>query len=109
MADIVILQWLMVVVITLGLTEVVTAIGKQMGGQLRPHFIAVCRPDFTAINCTDEQGFPRYVTDYECAGDPKDVLEARYTTHLMLTTITLLCLHEPQNVLKCIILRTKLY
>ena len=45
----------------------------------------------------------------ECAGDPKDVLEARYTTHLMLTTITLLCLHEPQNVLKCIILRTKLY
>ena len=31
---------------------VVTQVGKLSAGRLRPHFIDVCRPDFTAINCS---------------------------------------------------------
>ena len=72
-----ILHWICVVLVALGVTEIITGVGKQMGGRLRPHFLAVCKPDFSTINCTDEYGFPRYVTEYECTGDPKDVIEAR--------------------------------
>ena len=72
-----ILHWICVVLVALGVMEIITGIGKQMGGWLRSHFLAVCKPDFSTINCTDEYGFPRYVTEYKCTGDPKDVIEAK--------------------------------
>ena len=39
---------------------------KPVVGGLRPTFISVCQPDFSAFNCTGEDGFPVYVTDYVC-------------------------------------------
>jgi len=36
----------------LTVTLVVTEVGKLSAGRLRPHFIDVCRPDITAINCS---------------------------------------------------------
>ena len=34
----------MVLQVALGVTEIITGIGKQMGGRLRPHFLAICNP-----------------------------------------------------------------
>ncbi|KAL5457247.1 hypothetical protein EMCRGX_G034494 [Ephydatia muelleri] len=47
-------------------TLMLTQLLKIMGGRLRPHFLAVCQPDFAAINCTDVSGFPAYITSYQC-------------------------------------------
>jgi len=36
----------------LGVTSLITEIGKLTIGRLRPHFIDVCRPDVGTINCS---------------------------------------------------------
>lgn len=51
---------------------------KYSIGRLRPHFLAVCEPDWSKITCKDSQGLMIYVEDYECTGDPKHIREARY-------------------------------
>ncbi|XP_037679923.1 phospholipid phosphatase 1-like [Choloepus didactylus] len=48
------------------------SIAKMTMGHLRPHFLAVCRPDPTSFNC--DSGF---ISNYTCTGDPAEVLEAR--------------------------------
>lgn len=63
--------------VILGINEIITDYAKQMTGKLRPHFLAVCDPDFSKFNCTDSNGLPLYVADYTCRGEPKDVIEAR--------------------------------
>lgn len=50
-----------------------TDIAKVSVGRMRPHFLAVCRPDFSNIDCS--QG---YITNYTCAGNESDVQEARF-------------------------------
>ena len=43
-------------------------------GQLRPHFLAVCKPNMSLINCSDG-----YITNYECTGTDLEAIErARY-------------------------------
>ena len=59
------------------LTGIMTAILKMSLGELRPYFLAVCNPNMTEINCIDEAGYPLYVTEYTCRGDPGMVREAR--------------------------------
>ena len=56
-------RWFLIGVL---LTVVLTDICKMTVGRLRPHFLSVCRPDFDLLNCTDEYGYPVYVTDYHC-------------------------------------------
>ena len=57
---------------------------KLFTGELRPYFIPVCNPNFSLVNCTQgSQRYPVYVTDYECRGDPKEVVESRYITYSM--------------------------
>ena len=49
--------------------------GKYSIGRLRPHFIDVCKPDFTKINCSNHA----YVEDFVCQGDDEHAIkEARY-------------------------------
>ena len=69
-----ILKWY---VIGLMVTIIVTDVGKMAIGRLRPHFLDACRPDFALFNCTDTQGFPAYVRNVECQGDPEIVSDAR--------------------------------
>jgi phosphatidate phosphatase len=61
----------------LALNNTITVAIKLYFGELRPHFIDACNPDFTSINCTDPFGLPFYVTDYTCRGDPSAIREAR--------------------------------
>lgn len=43
-------------------------------GQLRPHFLAVCKPNMSLINCSEG-----YITNYECTGTDLAAIEkARY-------------------------------
>ncbi|MEQ2209044.1 hypothetical protein XENOCAPTIV_023027, partial [Xenoophorus captivus] len=55
-----------------------TDIAKVSVGRMRPHFLDVCRPDFSTINCS-----LGYVTNYNCTGDESEVQEARYVKTTM--------------------------
>ena len=69
--------WFMWYLMGLGLTSILTDILKISMGELRPHFLAVCNPNMTEIDCIDEAEFPLYVTEYTCRGDPEMVKESR--------------------------------
>ncbi|XP_028392563.1 phospholipid phosphatase 1-like [Dendronephthya gigantea] len=73
-------RWLCVVYICFlvgaAATVVLTDVGKYTVGRLRPHFLAVCKPDFAHLNCTTE--FHRnFITDDVCTGDTDLIKEAR--------------------------------
>ena len=58
--------------------QTITNIGKYSIGRLRPHFIDVCKPNWTAINCQDAQGNFIYVQDAFCTGtEPRLIKEMR--------------------------------
>ncbi len=70
--------FLMGVAIVLCLTE----IGKRWIGRLRPHFMAVCKPDFSSFTCLSPAGsgfVPIQINTGGnfCTGDRKEVEEAR--------------------------------
>ncbi|KAL1266878.1 hypothetical protein QQF64_002553, partial [Cirrhinus molitorella] len=47
------------------MSQSLTDIAKYSIGRLRPHFLDVCKPDWTKINCTGGA----YVEDFFCTGD----------------------------------------
>lgn len=53
-----------------------TDIAKYQIGRLRPHFINVCKPNYSSFSCNDTIGY-RYVEDDVCTGDKKLLREAR--------------------------------
>ncbi|XP_046573750.1 phospholipid phosphatase 3-like [Haliotis rubra] len=56
-------------------THLTTNIPKYAVGRLRPHFFAICQPDWVRINCSDGN---RYITEDVCTGsDVKAIEEAR--------------------------------
>lgn len=50
-----------------------TDIAKVSVGRMRPHFLDVCKPDFSTIDCS-----LGYITNYTCTGEESDVQEARF-------------------------------
>ncbi|XP_035270608.1 phospholipid phosphatase 3 isoform X2 [Anguilla anguilla] len=67
-----------------------TDIAKVSVGRMRPHFLDVCQPDFSAINCT-----LGYITDYKCQGSDSKVQEARksfFSGHASFSMYTMLYL-----------------
>ncbi|XP_027027043.1 phospholipid phosphatase 3 isoform X1 [Tachysurus fulvidraco] len=67
-----------------------TDIVKVSVGRMRPHFLHVCNPDFSQINCSDG-----YITNYKCLGDPSKVQEARksfFSGHASFSLYTMLYL-----------------
>ena len=40
-----------------------TLVGKTYLGELRPHFLALCKPNMSLVDCSEG-----YVTNYECTG-----------------------------------------
>lgn len=58
-------------------TDIFVNAGQLMTGSLAPHFLSVCRPNYTALGCQDAAQF---VSQSDaCTGDPDDVLRARKT------------------------------
>ena len=49
-------------------TQCLTDVTKYTVGRQRPHFFAVCNPDFESLACGTEAN-PIYVTDYVCRGN----------------------------------------
>ncbi|XP_077306783.1 phospholipid phosphatase 3 isoform X2 [Lithobates pipiens] len=67
-----------------------TDIAKVSIGRLRPHFLAVCNPDITKINCS-----LGYIQDYTCTGPLNKVMEARksfFSGHASFSMYTMLYL-----------------
>ncbi|XP_041125635.1 phospholipid phosphatase 3-like [Polyodon spathula] len=67
-----------------------TDIAKVSVGRMRPHFLAVCKPDFTKINCS-----LGYIDDYNCLGDESKIQEARksfFSGHASFSMYTMLYL-----------------
>lgn len=73
----------------IALTLLVTEVGKRAVGRLRPHFLAVCAPNFAAVNCLQAANTGNFFVSFTtggsfCTGNAKDVEEARLryiTTH----------------------------
>jgi phosphatidate phosphatase len=64
------------------ITLVLTEIGKRWVGRLRPHFLSVCMPNMSLINCEIQgsNGFiysPIYTGDSLCTGNASDIQQAR--------------------------------
>ena len=53
-------------------SQSLTDIAKYSIGRLRPHFLAVCDPDWSKINCSDG-----YIENYICRGNAEKVREGR--------------------------------
>ena len=51
-------------------------LGKRTVGRLRPHFLAVCKPNYSLFNCTDG-----YITADVCTGVANQITEARYSNY----------------------------
>ncbi|XP_030630683.1 phospholipid phosphatase 3-like [Chanos chanos] len=67
-----------------------TDIAKVSVGRLRPHFLDVCKPDFSTINCS-----LGYITEYRCTGAESRVQEARksfFSGHASFSMYTMLYL-----------------
>ncbi|KAI6655881.1 Lipid phosphate phosphohydrolase 1-like [Oopsacas minuta] len=58
-------------------TMVVTYSLKLSVGELRPHFLDVCKPNLSLTTCKNTLGFEVYVTNYTCTGDSDLVREGR--------------------------------
>ncbi|XP_035993853.1 phospholipid phosphatase 3 isoform X2 [Fundulus heteroclitus] len=67
-----------------------TDIAKVSVGRMRPHFLDVCDPDFSTINCS-----LGYITEYTCRGQESKVQEARksfFSGHASFSMYTMLYL-----------------
>ena len=70
-------------------TILTTEVGKRWLGRLRPHFMAVCEPNYSKFNCTSNglTGIvynPIYTGGSFCTGDAKHVKEARYSVRFFI-------------------------
>ncbi|XP_016378522.1 phospholipid phosphatase 3-like isoform X2 [Sinocyclocheilus rhinocerous] len=67
-----------------------TDIAKVSVGRMRPHFLDVCKPDYSTINCS-----LGYITQYTCLGNQSEVQEARksfFSGHASFSMYTMLYL-----------------
>lgn len=55
------------------MSQSLTDIAKYSIGRLRPHFLDVCDPDWSKINCT----VGAYIEDFTCRGNARMVNEGR--------------------------------
>lgn len=97
------LHALLLFALGISLTVLLTEIGKRWIGRLRPHFIAVCNPDFSTVVCSTNGGGAGNVIYNSidtggsfCRGSASEVEEARlsfpsghssYSTYTMLFLI----------------------
>lgn len=71
-------------------SQSLTDIAKYSIGRLRPHFLAVCNPDWSKINCSDG-----YIENFICQGNEDRIREGRlsfYSGHSSFSMYTMLFL-----------------
>ncbi|XP_056146247.1 phospholipid phosphatase 1 isoform X1 [Lampris incognitus] len=70
------------------MSQSLTDIAKYSIGRLRPHFLSVCKPDTTLINCTAGG----YIEDFTCTGNKKMVNQARLSFYSGHSSFSMYCM-----------------
>lgn len=70
------------------MSQSLTDIAKYSIGRLRPHFLDVCKPDWTQINCTGGA----YIEDFICTGDATKVNEGRLSFYSGHSSFSMYCM-----------------
>ncbi|XP_026130398.1 phospholipid phosphatase 1 isoform X3 [Carassius auratus] len=70
------------------MSQSLTDIAKYSIGRLRPHFLDVCKPDWTKINCTAGT----YIEDFNCTGDLTKVNEGRLSFYSGHSSFSMYCM-----------------
>ncbi|XP_051006498.1 phospholipid phosphatase 1-like [Acomys russatus] len=68
-------------------SQSLTNIAKYSVGRLRPHFLAVCNPDWSKINCGDG-----YIETYVCQGSAAKVREGRLSFYSGHSSFSMYCM-----------------
>ncbi|XP_040277192.1 phospholipid phosphatase 1 isoform X2 [Bufo gargarizans] len=68
-------------------SQSLTDIAKYTIGRLRPHFLDVCKPDWTKINCT-----AGYIENFVCQGDAVKSSEARLSFYSGHSSFSMYCM-----------------
>ncbi|XP_017599735.1 PREDICTED: phospholipid phosphatase 1 [Corvus brachyrhynchos] len=68
-------------------SQSLTDIAKYSIGRLRPHFIAVCQPDWTRINCS-----LGYIENFTCHGDKAKISEGRLSFYSGHSSFSMYCM-----------------
>ncbi|XP_051541387.1 phospholipid phosphatase 1-like isoform X1 [Myxocyprinus asiaticus] len=70
------------------LSQSLTDIAKYSIGRLRPHFLDVCKPDWSRINCTRGA----YIEDFICTGDAAKFNEGRLSFYSGHSSFSMYCM-----------------
>ena len=69
-------------ILGIAITLLITEVGKRWVGRLRPHFISVCQPNLSTLNCTTTSGsntiYNAIDTTNICTGSASAVKEVSY-------------------------------
>lgn len=58
-------------------TDIFVNAGQVVTGNLAPHFLTICKPNYTALGCNQ---LTQFITDTNaCTGNPELVIKARRT------------------------------
>ncbi|KAM6227906.1 phospholipid phosphatase 1 isoform 1-T1 [Spheniscus humboldti] len=68
-------------------SQSLTDIAKYSIGRLRPHFLAVCQPDWTRINCS-----LGYIENFSCQGDKAKINEGRLSFYSGHSSFSMYCM-----------------
>uniref|UniRef100_A0A8V0YUM1 Phospholipid phosphatase 1 n=1 Tax=Gallus gallus TaxID=9031 RepID=A0A8V0YUM1_CHICK len=68
-------------------SQSLTDIAKYSIGRLRPHFLAVCQPDWTQINCS-----LGYIENIPCQGDKAKINEGRLSFYSGHSSFSMYCM-----------------
>nr|XP_056704307.1 phospholipid phosphatase 1 isoform X2 [Euleptes europaea] len=68
-------------------SQSLTDIAKYSIGRLRPHFVAICNPDWRQINCSSG-----YIENFHCLGDKVKVNEGRLSFYSGHSSFSMYCM-----------------
>ncbi|XP_024155672.1 phospholipid phosphatase 1 isoform X1 [Oryzias melastigma] len=70
------------------MSQSLTDIAKYSIGRLRPHFLDVCKPDWTRINCS----LGVYIENFTCTGEDKVINEGRLSFYSGHSSFSMYCM-----------------
>lgn len=69
------------------LSQSLTDIAKYSIGRLRPHFLTVCKPNWSVVDCKSG-----YIESVTCTGDPRIINEARLSFYSGHSSFSMYCM-----------------